>query len=169
MNLLAVHETTVQSLSQEDPLQKGMATHSSFLAWRIPWTEEPSRLQSMELQKVRHDWATNTFSWHFGSFAVVEARLPSHEVIPVTLWGLLTKSPIEDLRPYSKSCNNLWTVCGNHLGGGSPACQGFSQWQPQPTPWQQLQHRTAQLSFLQIPDSQEMWGIMFYCYFKLQA
>ena len=39
--------------------QKGMAIHSSILTWRLPWTEEPSELQSMELQKVRHDWVTN--------------------------------------------------------------------------------------------------------------
>ena len=45
----------------QDPLEKEMATHSSILAWRIPWTEEPGRLQSMGLQRVRHDWATNTF------------------------------------------------------------------------------------------------------------
>ena len=60
MNLLAVHETTVQSLSQEDPLQKGMATHSSFLAWRVPWTEELGRLQFMGLQRVGLNWATHT-------------------------------------------------------------------------------------------------------------
>ena len=42
-------------LGQEDPLEKGMAIHSSFLAWRIPWTEEPGRLQSMELQRVGHN------------------------------------------------------------------------------------------------------------------
>ena len=46
-NLPPVQETQVQSLSQEDPLEKGMATHSGILAWRILWTEEPSRLQSM--------------------------------------------------------------------------------------------------------------------------
>ena len=46
-NLPAVQETLVQSLGQEDPLEKGMATHSSVLAWRIPWTEEPGRLQSI--------------------------------------------------------------------------------------------------------------------------
>ena len=46
-NLPAVQKTRVQSLGQEDPLEKGMATHPSILAWRIPWTEEPSRLQSM--------------------------------------------------------------------------------------------------------------------------
>ena len=46
-NLLAMQETWVPSLGQEDPLEKGMATHPSILAWRIPWTEEPGQLQSM--------------------------------------------------------------------------------------------------------------------------
>ena len=54
-NLLAMQETWVRSLDQEDPLEKEMATHSSKLAWRIPWTEELGRLQSVELQRVRHD------------------------------------------------------------------------------------------------------------------
>ena len=54
-NLPAMQETWVQSLDQEDPLEKGMATHSSILAWRIPWTEGPSRLQLMGLKRVRHD------------------------------------------------------------------------------------------------------------------
>ena len=58
-NLPAMQETWVQSLGWEDPLEKGMATHSSILAWRIPWTQEPSSLQSMESQWVRYDWATN--------------------------------------------------------------------------------------------------------------
>ena len=49
-NLPAVRETWVQSLGSEDPLEEGMATHSSVLAWRIPWTEEPGGLQYMELQ-----------------------------------------------------------------------------------------------------------------------
>ena len=48
-------ETWVQSLGQEDPLEKEMATHSSILAWRIPWTEEPGGLQSMGLQRVGHN------------------------------------------------------------------------------------------------------------------
>ena len=48
-------ETRVQSLSWEDPLEKEMATHSSTLAWKIPWTEEPGRLQSMGSQRVGHD------------------------------------------------------------------------------------------------------------------
>ena len=54
-NLPAVRGTWVQSLGQEDPLEKGMATHSSILSWRIPWTEVPGGLQSMGSQRVRHD------------------------------------------------------------------------------------------------------------------
>ena len=53
--LPAMRETRVQSLGWEDPLEKEMATHSSTLAWKIPQTEEPSRLQSMESQRVGHD------------------------------------------------------------------------------------------------------------------
>ena len=54
-NLPAVQETWVRFLGQEDPLEKGMATHSGILAWRIPWTEEPGRLQPTRSQRVRHD------------------------------------------------------------------------------------------------------------------
>ena len=54
-NLPEMRETGVQSLGQEDPLEKGIATHSSILAWRIPWTEEPGGLQSTGLQGVRHN------------------------------------------------------------------------------------------------------------------
>ena len=53
--LLTMWETWVQSLGQEDLLEKEMAPHSSILAWKIPWTEEPDRLQSMGSQKVRHN------------------------------------------------------------------------------------------------------------------
>ena len=53
-NLLAMQETQVRSLSQEDPPDKGMATHFSVLAWGIPWTEEPGEPQSMGSQRVRH-------------------------------------------------------------------------------------------------------------------
>ena len=53
-----MQETCVRSLGWEDPLEKGMATHSSVPAWRIPWTEEPGRLQSMGLQRVGHSLAT---------------------------------------------------------------------------------------------------------------
>ena len=61
-NLPEMQKTWVLSLGQEDPLEKRMATHSSILAWRIAWTEDPGGLQSMGLQIVGHDWATNTFT-----------------------------------------------------------------------------------------------------------
>ena len=54
-NLPAMRETWLGSLVWEDPLKKGMGTHASILAWRIPWTEEPGGLQSMGPQRVRHD------------------------------------------------------------------------------------------------------------------
>ena len=54
-NLPAIQETWIHSLGLEDPLEKGMATHFSILVWRIPWTEETGRLQSMGSQRVRHD------------------------------------------------------------------------------------------------------------------
>ena len=53
-------ESWVQSLGREDPLEKGMAIHSSMLAWRILWKEEPGGLQSVGSQRVSHDWVTNT-------------------------------------------------------------------------------------------------------------
>ena len=59
-NLPAVQETGVQSLGWEDALEKEMATHSSILAWKISWTEEPGGMQSMGSQRVGHDWAANT-------------------------------------------------------------------------------------------------------------
>ena len=57
--LSATWKTRVWSLGREDTLEKEMATHSSILAWKILWTEEPGRLQSMGLQRVEHDWATS--------------------------------------------------------------------------------------------------------------
>ena len=58
-SLSAVQETRVLSLGRKDPLEKEMATHSSILAWKIPWMKEPGRLQSMGSQRVWHDWATS--------------------------------------------------------------------------------------------------------------
>ena len=53
--LSSMRETRVRALDWEDPLEKEMSIHSSIIAWKIPWTEEPGRLQSMGLQRVRHD------------------------------------------------------------------------------------------------------------------
>ena len=60
-NLLAMWDTWVQSLGWEDSLEKGMATHSSIFAQRIPWTEKPGRLHFVGSQRIRHDLVTDTF------------------------------------------------------------------------------------------------------------
>ena len=62
-SLPAMRESWVRPLGREDPLENEMGTHSSILAWRIPWTEEPGRLQSMGSQGVGHEWVTNTLNW----------------------------------------------------------------------------------------------------------
>ena len=61
-NPTALWDTQVRSWGREDPLENEMATHSSILAWRIPWTEEPDGPQSMGSQEVRHNWAANIFN-----------------------------------------------------------------------------------------------------------
>ena len=71
-HLPTLHETWVQSLGGEDPLEKEMAIHSSALAWKSPWTEEPGRLQPMGLQRVGHDWVT---SLHFHFIYLAEEML----------------------------------------------------------------------------------------------
>jgi len=122
-NLLAKRETQVWTLGLEDPLEKEMATRSSILAWRIPWTEEPGGLHSMGWQRVRHDWVSNnkvTFiiylmwgfpggaqfnSVHF-SLSVVSDSLRPHELqhtrppCPSPTPGVHTNS-----RPLSRWCH----------------------------------------------------------------
>ena len=71
-HLFTMQETWVWSLGWEDPLEKEKATHSSTLAWKIPWTEDPGRLPSMGLQRVGHDWATSLSLWLCGSQQTVE-------------------------------------------------------------------------------------------------
>jgi len=79
----AMQETRVRSLGQEDPLEKGMATHSSILAWRIPWTEETGRLLFMGSQRVRHDQATNvfTFMWIWAAILANTKEYANHQTI----------------------------------------------------------------------------------------
>ena len=78
--LPTMRETWVRSLGQEDPLEKEMATHSSSLAWKTPWTEEPGRLQSIGLQRVGHDWATSLHFIGISSFmqSYSFAKSPAH-------------------------------------------------------------------------------------------
>ena len=70
---LPMQETQVQSLGQEDPQEKEMATHSNILAWEIPWTVEPGGLQSMELQRVTHNLATKQQYLVLGGFWLLTA------------------------------------------------------------------------------------------------
>ena len=75
-------ETRVRSLGREDPLEKEMVTHSSILAWRISWAEEPGRLQSMGSQRVGHDWATS-FDFSFTNrFSNVNQKVTSKCSVP---------------------------------------------------------------------------------------
>ena len=77
----AMWETQVGSLGWEDPLEEKMATHSSILAWKIPWTEEPGRLQSMGSRRVSHNWVTSLSLTQLGfpGGSVVKNRLPVQE------------------------------------------------------------------------------------------
>ena len=81
-HLPAMREAWVRSLDWEDPLEKEMATHSSILAWRIPWTEEPGGLQSMGLQRVGHDF---TFTFTFTFYTIYNQGQQS--LVACCLWG----------------------------------------------------------------------------------
>ena len=88
----------IRSLGREDPLEKDMAPHSSILAWRIPWTEESGGLQSMGSHRVRHDWATNTFT-----FTLLEER-----VLPLTKKQTITIKCLKASRLNKIFLENIW-------------------------------------------------------------
>ena len=138
-NPSAMQEIQFQSSGWEDPLEKGMATHSSILLWKIPRTEEPCGLQSMGSQEIRGDWVTNTFtfSWRVNQrplvlekpFSVSQGFLSSLESCAV-LWQALSKKgkgQIRSSRPrhHSVSGSQLHHPCirdlnlgfGNSLAG----------------------------------------------------
>ena len=94
----AMQEIQVWSLGLEGSLEKEIATHSSILAWRMPWTEEPGGLQSMEPQRVRHDWAHThvhihvNMLWWLTEFQIFYSHLPAKCIGPLTLWVTVTES-----------------------------------------------------------------------------
>ena len=93
-HLPAMWETWVRSLSREDPLEKEMATHSSILAWRIPWTEEPGGLSSTGSQRVGHDWATSfifIFIQDHHSSLIFESLYRSHSNLELCCRTLVCK------------------------------------------------------------------------------
>ena len=117
--LPATQETGIRSLGREDPLEKEMATHSSILAWRTPWTEEPGRLQSMGSQKVRHDWVTNT-NWSF-TFSLSDSLIANLNTFPRE-------------RPHRRS-----KMVSFHMAGVKRSCHSPSGL-PAPTLWEHSLH-----------------------------
>ena len=103
-HLSAMQETRVQSLGQEDPLEKEMAVHSSILAWKIPWMAGPGRLLSMGSQRVGHDWAT---SLHFTS-----VQFQPGSMIPPNLFflniALIIKGLLDSMQILGSSVLVLW-------------------------------------------------------------
>jgi len=87
-----LQETQVRSLGQEDPLEEEMATHSSILAWRIPWTQEPSGLKSMGLQRVRYDLAIKHA--YMIDFSSVAMKVLDSIFSRIKLFHLLWKSVV---------------------------------------------------------------------------
>ena len=89
-NLPAMQEPQVQPLGREDPLEKKIASHSSILAWRIPWMEEPDRLEYMGSQRIRHDWATNihththTHLWNLNFTKFPTIKIPLAYLLHIT-------------------------------------------------------------------------------------
>ena len=104
--------------SQEDPPEKGMATHSSILTWRISWTEKPSGLQSMGLQRVIHDWTTNTSTLHFfTSFFHFSWIFPSHNK-PTKISFILKTKSFEFMFPFQAIAWFLFSFSTQHLERG---------------------------------------------------
>ena len=84
-NHLPMQEMWVWSLCREDPLEKEIATHSSILVWKIPWTEETGRLHSMGLQRVGHDWATSLSLSTFFMVHLSQSYMTTREIIALTI------------------------------------------------------------------------------------
>ena len=118
----AMRETWVRSLDWEDPLEKGMATHPSLLAWRILWTEAPGGLESMGSQRVRHDWVTQHSSAHWNN-----RQAPSREktVDPFTGCCLFSNSHLSPVYlnffDTPSPCDLTKTV-RQHLSGAEETC-----------------------------------------------
>ena len=84
-NPAAMQETWIWSLGWEDPLEKGMATYSSILAWKIPWAEEPGRPQSMGSQRVERDWTTDTFTFLLSTYWLIWSQVATPRSVQPSL------------------------------------------------------------------------------------
>ena len=114
-------ETWVWSLSQEDPFEKRMTTHSSILAWRIPWTEEPGGLQSTVSQRVGYDWATKTFRFRVSlkRLGLGLSRRSSVPLVGHSSWDSV-RTRLE--RPIWKISGQGWDQWGPFSSSLSPSC-----------------------------------------------
>ena len=123
-SLPAMRETQVRSLGWEDLLEKETATHSSTLAWRIPRTEEPGRLQSMGLQRVGHDWATSLFTVYWFVLSALHphlTRIYASGELKLCLCLLLYPQDLErELRLSRHSRNTGVSIWVNLQKKGSP-------------------------------------------------
>ena len=120
--LPTVWETWVRSLSQEDPLEKEMATHSSTLAWNIPWMEERNRLQSMGSQRVGHDWVTSLYFRFPHSSAVTKSTCNAADPGSIPGLGRSTGEGIDYPLQYS------WASLVAQLEKNAPAMQETWVW-----------------------------------------
>ena len=126
--LPARRKTWVQSLGQEDPLEKEMATHSSTLAWKILWTEEPGRLQSMGSQRVRHNWATSLIVytvdlwtiWVWTEWLHLHTEFFNKYVLPDPLLVETSDAELWIWRGNSIVIGEFWTVWGYGPRWGGP-------------------------------------------------
>ena len=118
-NLPAMQESQAQPLGWEDPLEEKMASHSSILAWRIPWTEEPGRLEYMRSQRVRHDWATKTHT-HTHLWNLNFTRSPTIKIPLAYLLCITSKTPeaISSNTPHICRDSKLCLVLGTSLHSG---------------------------------------------------
>ena len=122
-NLTTMQETQVWSLGGEDPLEKEMATHSSILAWEIPWTGEPGGLQSLGSQKVGHYWVTNIHTWELERTKTGLYHLLANAIFTLSFKIKLTllfvsecahykkfeKWKLKESRPISHYLETFWT------------------------------------------------------------
>ena len=152
----------VKSLGGEDPLEREMATHSRILAWRILWTEEPGRLQSMRLQRVRHDWATFTHSlmlyiavWRGpqskGLISLVSSQQGTEALSPVACEELTLASSQGIWKPTLSQLSLFRTIA-------LPDTVIIALWE--------ILSPTTQLCCTKIPDPHKLWDYKCVCVFS---
>ena len=137
-----MQQTWVQSLGWKDPLEKGMTTHSSILAWRMLWAEEPSGLQAMGLHRIGHDWATNTFTliWN------------RKEKLKDTNWESFMNERAQ-LPPAP-----LFTMVTSLLGTTAPEGPWWALWDPK-LYVVRFSRRSVPLQKWRSPSPENLWGL----------